>query len=133
MDAVIRTIAHKDQRYDTVGDWQDTFDIGPPRRAQLVITVSRLPDWRYEFLIALHELIEAALCGHRGITAAQVDEFDMSYAGDGEPGADPRAPYHVEHEFAWKVEQEVAAQLGVDMEAYTAAIDALDYTPDRDG
>ncbi len=43
----------------------------------------------------------------------------------GEPGDDPRAPYHAEHAFATAIEEMLAKELGVDLDAYEAAIAAL--------
>src|SRR5215467_14962981 len=43
-------------RYPTVGDWQFKPD------GSLHITVARMSDRRYEFLVGLHELVEALLC-----------------------------------------------------------------------
>jgi hypothetical protein len=81
-------------------------------RWAVVITVSRMPDERYEFLVGLHELIEAYLCKTRGISEASVTAFDTGVGANlDEPGDDPRAPYHNEHVFATKVERMMAAEL----------------------
>ena len=64
----------------------------------LEIRVSRMSDRRYEFLLALHELIEAFLCDWRGIPFDLITRFDIEYEsrrtkGEAEePGASPRAP-----------------------------------------
>ena len=42
-----------------------------------------------------------------------------------EPGDDPRAPYHREHEFAGCVERLLAHELGIDWNDYEDALDAL--------
>ena len=65
------------------------------------------------FLIALHELVEVMLCRQRGITQQAVDDFDMAFKGDGEPGDEPDAPYRREHQFANKIENMVAHEMGM--------------------
>jgi hypothetical protein len=115
---VIETIDHSRQRYPTVGDWQ--ID----KAGNLHITVSKMRDQRYEFLIGMHEAIEAYLAVHAGISPAAVDKFDEAYEAkrkpgdDSEPGDDPRAPYHFAHVFAEKIERLLATELGVDWSAY---------------
>ncbi len=112
-------IAHEDQRYPTVGDWKCSTD------GSCHIAVSKMSDPRYELLIAIHELIEATLCAERGIQQSAVDEFDTNFAGDGEPGADPRAPYHRQHMIALEIEMRLAAEMHVDWEAYDREVSEL--------
>jgi hypothetical protein len=83
-----------------------------------------MSDQRYEFLVGMHEAIEAYLCKQAGISQAAVDRFDQAYerrrkpGDDSEPGDNPKAPYHKEHTFATKVERMLADQLGVHWNAY---------------
>lgn len=120
----IRTIPHKKQRYPTSGDWFE-------RRGVQKIRVSAMEDWRYEFLVALHEVVEAALCRRRCIKEEQVDAFDIAYeqsrgAGDfSEPGDDVAAPYHREHVAATMVERFIAGELGVDFARYEEVVRSL--------
>jgi hypothetical protein len=92
MRVVIETIDHSKQRYATVGDWQVKPD-------GLHITVSKMSDPRYEFLVGMHEVIEAYLALHAGVSPETVAKFDRAYEAkrkkgdDSEPGDDPRAPY----------------------------------------
>jgi hypothetical protein len=115
---IVDTIPHSRQRYPSVGDWQ--ID----KTGNLHITVSRLSDQRYEFLIAAHEMIEAYLAIHAGVSPEAVDKFDRAYEAkrqkgdDSEPGDDPNAPYHAQHMFASKIEHMIADELGVDWSAY---------------
>ena len=67
MKTIIETISHKAQKYPTVGDWRNDPD------GTLRIRVSDMKNEDYEFLIALHELVEQHLCKKRGITVAAVD------------------------------------------------------------
>ena len=107
---IIEAVHPAEQRYDTLGDWF-TDDQG-----NLVIRVSNSDGdvmAPQAFLVALHELVEVALCRSRGISEAAVDAFDMAYEGDGEPGDDPAAPYRREHGFASIVELMTARELGL--------------------
>src|SRR5580704_16322686 len=62
-----------------------------------------MSDQRYEFLIGMHEVIEAYLAIYAGVSPDAVDRFDKAYEAkrkpgdDSEPGDDPRAPYHGGH------------------------------------
>ena len=105
-------------RYQTVGDW--IMSKGP-----IHVSVARFADRRYEFLVALHELIEARLCQEHGITQATVDDWDMHHQDASEPGEVPGAPYFLEHVFATRIELLVARELGVDWHQYEAAIRGL--------
>ncbi len=112
MTTIISTVNAKDQRYPTVGDWQFSPNL-------LKINVSDLGDWRYEFLIGLHEFVEAMLCKRWRVRQQDVDDFDMKHPDiSGEPGDDPRAPYYKQHQIATAVERLVAAELGVNWNAY---------------
>jgi hypothetical protein len=114
---VIETIPHSHRRYSTVGDWQVTKD-------GLHITVSAMSDQRYEFLVAAHEMIEAYLALHAGVTQQAADKFDMAYekrrkhGDDSEPGDDVKAPYYRQHQIATGIERLLAVELGVNWTAY---------------
>jgi hypothetical protein len=122
----IKTIPHSEQRYETVGDWW--FDDA----GDLQIRVSDLHNWKYEALVAFHELAEVLLCKDRGITTEMVDEFDKDYEArrkpgdDSEPGDDPKAPYRREHCFATGVERLLAAALDVSWSEYADAVEGED-------
>lgn len=118
MDIEIKTIPHEQQRYPTVGDWFYDGD-------KLVINVSDLGSWRKNLLVAIHELVEASLCASRGITQEQVDKFDESFDGDGEPGDSPDAPYRREHFFATNIERLLCAELGIDWAEYDQQVEEL--------
>lgn len=121
-----RTILHNQQRYDTVGDWW-TDDDG------WHIRVSQLGDWRYNFLVAFHELLELAWCSWKGVKQSEVDAFDMAYEANrkpddlSEPGDDPLAPYRDGHQLATHAERFAAMVLGVNWGQYEYAILALEY------
>lgn len=125
MNIVMKTIPHSWQRYPTVGDWI-------ARRGKLrEVLVSDMKNEDYAFLIMVHELVEAYLCLKRGVAPKDVDAFDMAFearrvkGNEEEPGDDPQAPYHREHQFATKIEKLVAKEMGVDWKAYDKAVVAL--------
>lgn len=129
MNIVIKTIPHSKQRYRTCGDWW--FD----KNGNLEIRVSKLGDWRYEALIAFHELREVLFSKHIGITTEQVDEFDMKYekerdAGEhgpeDEPGNDSKCPIFEQHIAATQAERALAYDLDVNWNEYADAVIGLD-------
>jgi hypothetical protein len=110
----LRIVPHREQRYDTEGDWLW-------EGSQLEVRISREveeEDPRYALIMFVHEMIEAFLCSSAGISAEAVDVFDMSYAGEGEPGEDPAAPYHRQHLAAEAAERALARKLGVNWKRY---------------
>lgn len=108
-----------EMRYDTIGDWRFLGD-------DLVIEVFDLKNEKYNLLIVVHELVEAMLCKFAGVTTEQVDKWDMNFKGEGEPGDDPRAPYHCQHWTAMVVEQVLAGIMGVDWSEYNDFIESLE-------
>lgn len=118
----LREIPHGDQRYETVGDW---FVLP---NGSWHLRASNMGDWRYAFLVLVHELVEMALCQHRGIPEAAVTQFDLDFEAQrapgntDEPGHDPLAPYHAEHVFAEGIERQLAEALGVQWDSYERVI-----------
>ncbi len=119
MRILIESIPHKDQRYPTVGDWWTDI------QGDLHIRVSQMQDPKHMQLVAIHELIEALLCKATHVDQIEVDRFDQTYTGDGEPGDDPRAPYYQQHQVASGIEQLLATLMNVRWLAYGRAVDAL--------
>lgn len=118
MKIIIETIPHGRQRYPTAGDWYLAD-------GELKIRVSKLGNWRYEMAVAVHEIVEALLCMNNGVSEADVDVFDVTYRGEGEPGDDAAAPYSNEHCFATAVERMLIAAFGVSWAEYEAAVEKL--------
>ena len=124
----IETIPHESQRYPTVGDyWLDEKGIEQ-------IRVSEMMDWRYEVLVAVHEIVEMALTRQRNIAEEAITEFDIKFEQDkerqlvtGEAGDNVNAPYRKEHFFATSLERLFAAELGVDWFEYDRYVDALGF------
>lgn len=70
------------------------------------------------FLVALHEIVEAALCSAEGVSGEDVDRFDLDFEAEGhnpddEPGDDPRAPYRTQHRRACLIEFLMAQFMGL--------------------
>lgn len=96
----IETIAHKDQRYPTAGDWwRDGNGI-------LQIRVSEMSDNRYSLLVAIHELVEVLLCEQRGVTEESVTAYDLAHLDDEDPGCNPAAFRRDMEALAAKLERE---------------------------
>lgn len=119
MNISIKSIPHNEQRYPTVGDYWET-DSG-----KIGIVVSKMSDERYEFLVALHELIEMALCKKYGVTFESIDTFDKANLDSDDPGSLPDAPYRKYHEMATAIEMIVAQSLGVDWVEYDSEVKNL--------
>jgi hypothetical protein len=153
MKIIIETIPHVEQRYPTVGDWYfkrvnpdgTESDLDPReavecyqqcsmtlnQNAILYIKVSTLQDWRKVMLIAVHELVEVALCISSGVTQDQVDRFDMQYeelrkpGDESEPGDACLAPYRDQHCYATAVERMLCAAFGLSWLEYEREIGSL--------
>jgi hypothetical protein len=112
------TMPHKHQRYSTAGDY-----VGHERLR--FISISEMGNSDYEFLVAIHEMIEQALCIKRGISDESITRWDKEFQGEGEPGDDQNAPYHKEHVFATAIEYSMAKELGIDIKDYEKALEEL--------
>lgn len=124
MRTIIDTIPHKNHRYETVGDyWEEN---GEQR-----IVVSQMDDEKMEFLVQLHEFIESSLCRFAGIKEPDVKAFDEQFeaarkeGNTDEPGFDSNAPYNRQHTIATGIEFMIAAEIGVDINKYDAAVNSL--------
>ena len=122
---VITVIPHKEQRYDTPGDWWIDGD------NVLQIRVSEMSDVRSSMAVAIHELISATICTADGITASEIDEFDFEFEqnrqpGDNsEPGDDPNAPNHKAFTTAFPIERQVVEAMGMDWNEHDETVNAL--------
>lgn len=121
----IEVIPHEQQRYPTVGDYWMEDGVQQVR-------VSHLPDWRYEILVAVHEIVELAITRHRGIPEGVISQFDVEFEKlresrlrSGEPGDHPDSPYRREHFFATNLERLLAGELDVNWFAYEEYVDGL--------
>lgn len=136
MKLTIESIPHNQQRYETCGDWQE---LQPPFVAEgdvgIAVTVSELGDWRMDACVGIHEAVEALMCKYAGVIQEQVDAFDMEYeknrkdGDESEPGDSANAPYYKQHQIATGIERILAAELGIDWNAYEQKIYSLEQTP----
>ena len=118
MEIYAKTIKHDQQRYDTCGDYW----IFP---GLINIRVSDMGNEDYNFLVAVHEIIEAYLTNKRGIREEDITEFDKRFKGDGEPGDAENSPYRLEHQFADMIEKLIADEIGVNWNEYQTAMNVL--------
>jgi hypothetical protein len=118
----IRFIPHKDHRYPTVGDYFESGEIG-----NVIINVSKMRDKRYEFLVAIHELVEMCLCDVAGIPFDEIDRFDKSAIGQQseDPGMEPLAPYRRQHAIAMAIEMLLATEMNVEWLKYESYLTHL--------
>ena len=123
----IKTVDHKDQRYETCGDYEDMGEY-------FEIRVSKTTPHQ-DFLIGLHEFIELYLINSKGVKIEDIDTFDRHFEDmrnqfpdlvkDSEPGNHDSAPYRKEHGIASRVEEWLANVLHVDMNVYNESISKL--------
>jgi hypothetical protein len=127
MNIIGTSIPANQIRNSQVGDWEYGDD-------WIAVKSANLSDWRYELLVQVHELVEAALCKHRGITDEQVTAFDALFeeerkqglrSATDEDGDDPRACYHREHIAATMIERLLAMEIGVEWKKYESEIYSL--------
>jgi hypothetical protein len=123
-DLNVFIIPHKEQRYDTAGDYYEnefeTWDV----------TISEMQNPDYEFLVLAHELIEWYLTQKRGIAEFDITKFDTILVDDcyrSDPGLSPKAPYHKEHMFSERIEKILAKELGVNWHSYCNSFKKLKW------
>lgn len=129
----IYVIPHKEQRYDTVGDWFISNDT-------LYIKVSDVKNDKYHLAVAIHEIIETLLCMEDGVKEEIVSQWDTNYENmrkrkvkvlpcgckiKDEPGDDKHAPYHKQHQKATQVEKFVLKILGAKWKEYNKKLCSL--------
>ena len=125
-DITIKSIPHRLQAYDTSGNYGR-------RGKETWFEVAHLPDWRYEALVAVDELVEYFLCKDRGIKIKDIDKFDIKTVfeidpkNQNDPGRSKHAPYHKEHMFATRIEKLLCKEFGIDWENYDKSFDNLKY------
>jgi hypothetical protein len=134
VNIIIEIINHKDQPLGQPGDWFFVGEGHPSdssaivdyyQPGDLIVRVSDLGDWRYNFLLARHEMDEAILCKANGITTKQVIERDASPEAEKDDpdsfSGYPGAPYQAQHNDALASEWQMARLLGVDWDEYGKA------------
>lgn len=114
------TIPHKEQRYDSAGDY--TSEEGND-----YYSVSKLPQgWRAELAVFVHEMVEFQLCKEAKIKEEDITKFDIE-SGHPDPGTLKESPYYEQHKIATKIEKYIIKQLGLDWEKYDKSFDRLKY------
>lgn len=120
----VQVIPHEAQAYETVGNYS-TVD------GCLTVQVSNMGNRDFEFLVVIHELVEAYLCRRRGITDEAITEFDIAFEAArkpgnlSEPGDSRDACYNNEHCVATAVERLVCSALGLSWQDYEEAVQRL--------
>jgi hypothetical protein len=126
MEIKAKSIPGNEQRYETAGDYTFHAD------NTVNISVSHMQKVDYEFLVALHEIIESWLVKMRGISEPEIMAFDIAFNESGkagEPGDDPEAPYYREHQFATAIEKLMCNEMGIRWCDYDNAVESL-FTED---
>ena len=86
----------------------------------------------YNFMILIHELIEAYLTKRAGIPEEDITDFDRRFevrraknevGPDDEPGDDPTAPYFKQHQCAIMIENLLCGELGINAKMYDLDLD----------
>lgn len=127
----LQVIPHREQRYETVGDWW--WD----EEGVLQIRSSKMDNPRFEQLVLLRELVEVLLADwtrpretsrdyllnrtedhDKSFELARVDEFSES-------GYEPKSPVYREHMIASAFEHIAALLMRVNYNEYTRAVAAL--------
>lgn len=116
LNITIATIPQKEQDYDTLGDYK-----GHARRR--FIEVSELGDWRWEFLIALHELCEQNMQIALDISEESIVSWDKNHPESDDPGSIPGCPYQDIHLMSESIEKMVCEKSGWSWEEYNKALD----------
>lgn len=114
----VRTIPNEEQRYETCGDYW--FEEG-----RVEIRVSDLGNEDMNFLVALHELVEAWLIKKKGVSEPEIVAFDIKHVDAEDPGSLPDAPYYKQHKIATAIEMLICMELGINWEDYDNAVNAL--------
>ncbi len=125
MEVVIKTIPHKDHRYETVGDyWEDENGV-------LQIRVSEMKNEMFNGMVAVHELVEFLLCRKNGVSEEAITKFDIAFekkrkkGNVDEPGFDNKSPYRKEHTAATAVEMIMCVASGVSWTNYDQKVNSL--------
>lgn len=114
---IINTQPIETMRYPTVGDWLEPMELGMDDTVLFEVKTADTGNLDYNFLIALHEMVEQYLCYRNGITDEKVTEFDKAHLGE-DPGLNSKAPYHEHHMTATEIEAIMATALGVNWVKY---------------
>lgn len=111
----------KELRFTTAGDWTMRKD------GSFEIWICETKDWRYQFIVLMHELTEWAWCLKNKVSAAKADAFDDQWEWElkngihrpeEEAGFDKRCPYRGGHVWGARIEHLFCWILGVKWRVY---------------
>ncbi len=111
LDIKIKTISPKKLTYNRVGDWHWEDD-------RLLISVANMKDFRHEWILGIHEIVEAFLCKIAGITEEEIDAFDQKHEGKFIPGG----PGYFQHMLATAIEMVVTSYGQINWQSYEEEI-----------
>ena len=99
--------------YQTAGDWKiDQW-------GNITASCAHLPGMDASVtLVMCHEVIEAILCRHLGISEQSVTDFDTSHLELDEPGDSPHAPYNAAHMAAMDLERRLCEYMNLPWEQH---------------
>lgn len=118
---VIKSADLKDQRYETLGDYEIKED------GTRVFTITKTGNDLYDDLIFIHEFVEEVLTRNKGIKEGDIMKFDLWFEDqvkkglqsfDGEPGDHPLSPYRREHNLAEIIEAILLNYLNISFKEY---------------
>jgi hypothetical protein len=123
MKITLEVIPHAQQRLPESlgGDWQWEGD-------DLIVRVSDTGDWRMNFLFARHEMDEAILCKHVGITTEMVDADELKATPEDDPDSFsgyPGSCYQQQHNDALSMEWMMSRLLNIDWVEYGKKVETL--------
>lgn len=99
----LKSVDPVSMRYVTTGDWEWLPN------GELKCSVAEYGNPDGEFLVNLHEMVEAWLCRKAGIREDEVSAFHIS---------NPEAPHHKQNQTATDVEKIVCEAMSIDWEAH---------------
>ena len=117
-----------EQRFTTLGDWYQNED------GSFTIAISKMLDWRHEFLVLIHELTEWSICRATGVSSQEADVFDRYWESDikfglvsieTEAGFSKDCPYRRGHIWGARMERLFCWLLGASWKDYERACNKL--------
>jgi hypothetical protein len=124
MNISIKSIQHKSQRYNTIGDY------GVKNGVEWYSISKELKDI-FQRAVFIHEFVENTWVKINGVSAKDINAFDKKWEKDfakglhkpeDEPGDCPKAPYYQGHQIASGIERVFIASMGADWEDYEKAM-----------
>ena len=121
-------------RSKDVGDYYQAIVPPGAEEEPLKIIVARMENPDYEFLVALHELVEFYLIKKHGIDLKKIDEWENEFDKKKKEGKIPKeavageqedCPFRKEHKIAVKIEKTMAKYLKVNWKKYEEELDKL--------